>query len=130
MTFRKLKRRDGDLWRAYARKEALREIFGGDLSEEEVGLMLDRFCSRAQRSGLKPFVTAAKTICKLRAGILAAVHLGINNAQHEGLNRRVRLIVNRAYAFHSAKATIDLIMLTLEAIEHVLRHERHLASDP
>ncbi len=78
--------RGGDLWRAYALKEALRAVFAGDLSEEEVGILLDRFCSKAQRSGLKPFVTAAKTIRKRRAGILAAVRLGVNNARHEGLN--------------------------------------------
>ena len=129
-TLRKLKRRGGDLWRAYALKEALRAIFAGDLSEDEVGVLLDRFCSKAQRSGLKPFVTAAKTIRKRRAGILAAVRLGVNNARHEGLNRRVRLIINRAYGFHSANAALGLIMLTLGPIEHVLPHERRRDSDP
>ena len=129
-TLRKLKRRGGDLWRAYALKEALRAVFAGDLSEEEVGILLDRFCSKAQRSGLKPFVTAAKTIRKRRAGILAAVRLGVNNARHEGLNRRVRLIANRAYGFHSANAALGLIMLTLGPIEHVLPHERRQTSDP
>ena len=130
VTLRKLKRRGGDLWRAYALKEALRAVFAGDLSEEEVGILLDRFCSRASRSGLKSFVTVAKTIRKRRAGILAAVRLGINNARHEGLNRRVRLIVNRAYGFHSANAALGLIMLTLGPIEHVLAHERRQGSDP
>lgn len=84
-TLRKLKRRGGDLWRAYALKEALRAVFAGDLDVEEVGALLDRFCSKASRSRLKPFVTVAKTIRKRREGILAAVRLGINNAQHEGL---------------------------------------------
>jgi transposase len=130
VTLRRLKRRGGDLWRAYALKEALRAIFAGDLSEEEVGTLLDRFCSRASRSGLKPFVTVAQTIRKRRSGILAAVRLGINNAQHEGLNRRVRLIVNRAYGFHSANAALALIMLTLGPIEHVLPHERERVADP
>jgi len=78
-TLRKLKRRGGDLWRAYALKEALREIFAGDLNEGEVSMMLDRFCSRASRSGLKPFATAAKTIRKRKEGILAAIRLGVNN---------------------------------------------------
>ena len=55
---------------------------------------------------------------------LAAVRLGINNARHEGLNRRVRLIINRAYGFHSAGAALALIMLTLGPINHVLPHER------
>jgi transposase len=129
-TLRKLKRRGGDLWRAYSLKEALREVFAGDLDEKEVGILLDRFCSKASRSGLKPFVTAARTIRKRREGILAAVRLGVNNAQHEGLNRRVRLIVDRAYGFHSANAALGLIMLTLGPIEHVLPHERHRGPDP
>lgn len=124
VTLRKLKRKGGELWRAYALKEALRAIFAGDLTEEDVSLLIDRFCSRASRSGLKPFVTAAKTIRKRKEGILAAVRLGINNAQHEGLNRRVRLIVNRAYGFHTANAALALIMLTLGPITHVLPHER------
>lgn len=129
-TLRKIKRRGGDLWRAYALKEALRAIFAGDLTEDEVAMLLDRFCSRAQRSGMKPFVTLAKTIRKRREGILAAVRLGVNNARHEGLNRRVRLIINRAYGFHSANATLALIMVTLGPIEHVLPHERRHTADP
>jgi transposase len=129
-TLRKLKRRGGDLWRAYALKEALRGIFAGDLDEDDVSMMLDRFCSKASRSGLKPFVTAAKTIRKRKAGILAAIRLGVNNARHEGLNRRVRLIVNRAYGFHTAHAALALIMLTLGPIKHVLPHERQQTEDP
>ena len=93
-------------------------------------MLLDRFCSRAQHSGLKPLVTAAKTIRKLKEGILAAVRLKIDNARHEGLNCRVRLIVNRAYVLHSAKAALGLIMLTLGPIEHVLPYERVPAVDP
>ena len=123
-TLRKLRRRGGDLWRAYSLKEALRAVFAGDLDEAEVAHLLDRYCSRASRSGLKPFVTLAQTIRKHRAGILAAVRLGVNNARHEALNRRVRMIVNRAYGFHSAKAAIALVMLTLGPIEHVLPRER------
>jgi len=130
LTLRKLKRRGGDLWRAYALKEALRAVFAGDLSPEDVSVLLDRFCSKASRSRLKPFITAAKTIRKRKQGILAAVRLGINNAQHEGLNRRVRLIVNRAYGFHTANAALGLIMLTLGPIQHVLPHERKPVADP
>ncbi len=61
---RKLKRQGGELWRAYALKEALRAIFAGDLSEQDVAVLLDRFCSKASRSGIKAFVTVAKTIRK------------------------------------------------------------------
>ena len=102
----------------------------GDLSDDQAAMLLDRFCSKASRSGLKPFITAAKTIRKRRDGILAAVRLGINNARHEGLNRRVRLIINRAYGFHSANAALALIMVTLGPIDHVLPHERRRTADP
>ena len=124
VTLRKIRHRGGDLWRAYTLKEALREVFAGDLDESEVAFLLDRFCSKASRSGLKPFVTLAQTVRKNRPGILAAVHLGVNNARHEGLNRRVRLIVNRAYGFHSAKSALALVMLTLGPIKLTLPHER------
>ena len=123
-TLRKVRRRGGDLWRAYALKEALRAIFAGDLDDSEVALLLDRFCSKSSRSGLKPFVTLAKTLRKNRAGILAAVKLGLNNARHEGLNRRVRLLVNRAYGFRSAKSALALVMLTIGPIKLTLPHER------
>jgi transposase len=75
-TLRKLRRQGGALWRAYALKEALRAIFAGDLDENEVAELLDRFASKASRSGLKPFVTLAQTIRKRRDGILAAIRLG------------------------------------------------------
>jgi transposase len=39
VTLRQLKRKAGQLWRAYALKEALRAVFAGDLSEDEVGLL-------------------------------------------------------------------------------------------
>ncbi|MGH9122443.1 MAG: ISL3 family transposase, partial [Acidimicrobiales bacterium] len=128
-TLRRLRRRGGDLWRAYSLKEALRAVFAGDLDEDEVAYLLDRFCSRASRSGLKPFVTLSKTIRKHRSGILAAVRLGVNNARHEALNRRVRMVVNRAYGFHSAEAAIALIMLTVGPVNHVLPHERAFPRD-
>ena len=129
-TLRKIKRRGGDLWRAYSLKEALRAVFAGDLNEADVATLLDRFCAKASRSRLAPFVTLARTIRKRRAGILASIRLGITNARHEGLNRRVRLIVNRAYGFHSANAALGLIMLTLGPINHVLPHERTTPADP
>lgn len=127
-TLRKIRRRGGELWRAYSLKEALRAIFAGDLARDEVTSLLRRFCSRAQRSGLRPFVSLAKTLRTHAAGIEAAIRLGINNASHEGLNRRVRLIVNRAYGFHSADATLALVMLSVGPITHVLPHERGAAA--
>jgi len=84
-TLRRLRARGGAVWRGYALKEAFRAIFAGDLDAPTVATMLDRWCSKASRSRLDPFVKVAKTIRKFRDGILAAVNLGINNARAEGL---------------------------------------------
>jgi transposase len=123
-TLRRLKRRGGELWRGYRLKESLRAIFAGDLSLDEVTHLLDRWISQAQRSRLAPFVTAAKTVRRHRDGILAAIRLGINNGRAEGLNNVVRLIVRRAFGFHSPQAALALVMLACGPITLLLPHER------
>jgi transposase len=123
-TLRKLKRRGGDVWRAYTLKEAFRAIFAGDLDPDGVAELIDRWISRASRSRLPAFVKVAKTIRKHRDGILAAIRLGINNGRAEGLNSVVRLIINRARGFHSAEAALALVMLTCGPISLGLPHER------
>lgn len=123
-TLRRLRNRGGAVWRAYALKEAFRAIFAGDLDAADVEVLLDRWCSKASRSQLDPFIKAAKTIRKFRDGILAAIRLGVNNARAEGLNNHVRLITRRAYGFHSAEAALALVMLTCGPIELTLPHER------
>jgi transposase len=123
-TLRKLKRRGGDVWRAYTLKEAFRAIFAGDLDPDSVAELIDRWISRASRSRLPAFVKTAKTIRKHRDGILAAIGLGINNARNEGLNSVVRLIINRARGFHSADAALSLVMLACGPITLQLPHER------
>jgi len=72
------------------------------------------------RSRLPAFVTVAKIIRKFGDGILAAIYLGANNGRAEGLNNHVRLIIRRAYGFHSAKATVALVMLSCGPIELLL----------
>ncbi|MGH2801360.1 MAG: ISL3 family transposase, partial [Thermoleophilaceae bacterium] len=106
---RRFRRRGGALWRAYTLKEALRAIFAGDLDQAEAAALLDRFCSKAQRSLLRPFAKLARTLRRHREGILAAIRLGLSNARHEALNNKVRLIIRRAYGFHSAKAALALV---------------------
>ncbi len=124
VTLRKLRRRGGEVWRAYSLKEAFRAVFAGDLDPTEAGELIDRWCSKASRSRLDPFVKVAKTIRKHRDGILAALRLRINNGRAEGLNNVVRLITNRAYSFHSSSAALALVMLTCGPIELQLPHER------
>jgi transposase len=123
-TLRKLRRRGGEVWRAYSLREALRAIFAGDLNPDEVAELIDRWISRASRSRLDPFIKAAKTIRKHRDGILAAIRLKINNGRAEGLDNHVRLIINRAYGFHTAEAALALVMLSCGPITTQLPHER------
>ena len=123
-TLRKLKRRGGDVWRAYTLKEAFRAIFAGDLTAEAVEELIDRWISRASRSRLPAFVKAAKSIRKHRDGLLAAIRLNINNGRAEGLNNVVRLIFRRARGFHSVEAALALVMLSCGPITLQLPHER------
>jgi transposase len=111
-TLREMKRSGGILWRAYQLKEALREVFAGDLDPATVGNLLDRWCSRAQRSRIPEFVKAGRTIRKHRNGIDAAINRGLSNGRHEGLNNKVRLIIRRAYGFHTPEAALAAVMLT------------------
>jgi transposase len=123
-TLRKLKRRGGDVWRAYTLKEAFREIFAGDLTTDQVAELIDRWISRASRSRLAAFVKAAQTIRKHRDGLLAAIRLNINNGRAEGLNNVVRLIIRRARGFHTAEAALALVMLTCGPITLQLPREQ------
>ncbi len=122
-TLKAIKANGGAMWRAYQRKEELRAIFAGDLSDDDVAELLDRWCARVQRSRLAPFVKAGRTIRAHRDGILAAIRHGLSNGRVEGLNRRVRLIVRRAFGFHSAKAALALVMLSCGPINLTLPWE-------
>lgn len=123
-TLRSIRRNGGAMWRGYQLKESGREIFAGDLEPTEAIALIDRWCSRAQRSRLAPFVKAAATVRKHRDGILAAIRYGLSNGLIEGLNNKVRLIIRRAYGFHSADAALALVMLSCGPIELRLPHER------
>lgn len=121
-TLAAIRRNGGTMWRAYQLKEALRAIFAGDLNTADAGELLDRWCSWAQRCRLAPFVKLARTIRSHRAGILAAIEHGLSNGRIEGLNNRVRLIVRRAFGFHSADAAIALVLLSCGPINIDLPH--------
>ncbi|HLH66959.1 MAG TPA: transposase, partial [Solirubrobacteraceae bacterium] len=76
----------------------------------------------ASRSRLKPFVKLARTIRKHKAGVLAAIEIGISNGRLEALNSKVRLPSHRAYGFHSADALIAMIYLCCAGITIPLPH--------
>ena len=123
-----LRKSGGALWRAYQLKEALRAVFAGDLTAQEVLELLDRWCSRAQRSRIPEFVKTARTIRKHKEGITAAVDRGMSNGRHEGLNNKIRTMFNRAYGFHSAEAALALIMLACGPVKLELPY--HIGVQP
>lgn len=111
-TLAQIRKNGGLLWRAYQLKEALRAVFAGDLDPADVMDLLRRWCARAQRSRIPEFVKTARTIRTHQAGIHAAVTHGLANGRHEGLNNKIRTMINRAYGFHTAEAALALIMLS------------------
>ncbi|MGH3500088.1 MAG: ISL3 family transposase [Nocardioidaceae bacterium] len=111
-TLKGLKSEGGKLWRGYQLKEALRAVFADDTDTDTVEHLLKRWCSRAQRSRIPEFVKTGRTIRGHLDGIRAAVDRGLANGRHEGLNNKVRLIIRRAYGFHSAENALAMIMLT------------------
>ena len=119
----RIRRNRGGIWRAYEMKEQFRAIFAGDLTRDEAAVLLDRWCARAQRSRLAPFVKCARTMRHRRDLILNTIEHGISNSRVEGLNTKVRLIVRRAYGFHSADAALALVMLGAGPIDLQLPHE-------
>ncbi len=120
----RIRQAGGAMWRAYQLKEAFRALFADHLNVFVVEVLLDRWCARAQRSRLAPFVRLARTVRARKEHILNAIRLGLNNGRTEGLNNRVRLIIRRAYGFHSPEAALALVMLNCGPIKLQLAHER------
>ena len=114
----------GKVARAWAMKEMVRAIFAQGLTVETVEQLLDRLLARLSRCRLEPFVRLGKTIRKHRAGILAARRLQLSNARAESLNNKVKLLVRRAYGFHSAQAALALVHLVCGSVAITLPTER------
>jgi transposase len=117
----------GKVPRAWAMKEMVRAIFAPGLTVEAVADLIDRLLARLSRSRLKPFVRLGRTIRKHREGILAARRLKLSNARAEAQNNKVKLIVRRAYGFHSANAALALVHLTCGPVTLTLPHEQPFA---
>ena len=114
----------GKVPRAWTLKEMVRAIFAPGLTVDAVAELIDRLLARLSRSRLQPFVRLGRTIRKHRDGILAARRLKLSNARAEAQNNKVKLIVRRAYGFHSANAALALIHLTCGPVTPTLPHER------
>jgi transposase len=108
------------MYRAFLLYGELRYIYR--LPKHEARERLDAWLAWASRSRLKPFVKLARTIRKHKAGVLAAIELGLSNGRLEALNSKVRLLSHRAYGFHSADALIAMIYLCCAGIQIALPH--------
>ncbi|MGO8905452.1 MAG: transposase [Solirubrobacteraceae bacterium] len=117
----------GKVPRAWAMKEMVRAIFAAGITVDAVDELIDQLLARLSRSRLKPFVRLGRTIRKHREGILAARRLNLSNARAEAMNNRVKLIVRRAYGFHSANAALALVHLTCGPVTLTLPHEQKFA---
>jgi transposase len=103
------------MFRAFLLKEELRLLY----ALEDPALApahLDAWLAWASRSRLAPFIKLARTIRRHRAGILAAIRIGLSNGRLEGLNSRIRLISHRSFGFHSATPLIALVYLCCSRI--------------
>ena len=110
LTIERLRRERSLLYRAWALKEGLRDVY----RLRELGAahqFLDRWLAWACRSRIPSFVRLSRTVRAHRDGILAAVELGLSNSKLEGLNSKIRLINHRGYGHHSPAAVIAMIYL-------------------
>jgi transposase len=112
--------RNRRMYRAFLLYGELRYIYR--LPYQEAVERLEAWLAWASRSRLKPFVKLARTIRNHKAGVLAAIKLGLSNGRLEALNSKVRLLSHRAYGFHSADALIAIIYLCCAGIQIALPH--------
>lgn len=110
-----LQKENKPLYRAYMLKEAFVDIMNRR-QPNVAKRKLENWLRWASRSRLAPFVKVAKTIRKHAEDIMAYIRFRFTNAIAEGLNNKARLLTHRAYGFHSAEATISMIMLCCSGI--------------
>jgi transposase len=99
------------LYRAYLLAQQLREIYR--LPAEQGLALLDAWLKWARRSRLEPFRKLASRITEQRHRVEAALTNDLSNARVEQINTQIRLIIRRAFGFHSYQAPIALAMLAL-----------------
>lgn len=102
---------NNELYRAYLLKEQFRHIFspGG---EERIAAF-DEWLVWASHSRIPEIVEVARKMRRFRNDIAQTLTHGLTNAIVEGLNSRVRLIINIARGFRSVEALMALMQLHL-----------------
>lgn len=110
-TLADIQRINDPLFRAWLLKEQFRAIFapGG----EERIFTLDEWLVWASRCRIPEFVEVARKIRPYRDDIASTLTHRLTNALVEGLNARVRLLINIARGFRSVDALMALMQLHL-----------------
>lgn len=103
------------LFRAYLLKEQLRAILDRR-QPNVVRVLLEKWCDWAERSRLNRFLPVVRSIRRHMEGILGYIRTRLSCGMVEGLNAKVRLLVRRAYGFHSAAAVIAMVRLCCSKI--------------
>ena len=107
---REVQRNNKRLYRAYLLKESLAK--GLDYRQlKRATKHFEEWIQWASRSKLKPFVRLARTVKRYMEGILAYNKTGLSNGVVEGLNNKIRVVLRRAYGFHSTDALKAMIYL-------------------
>src|SRR6185503_15802021 len=78
--------------------------------------LLARWLAWASRSRLESFVKLATNLRRRLGQIRLLLEHRLSNARTESMNTRFRLIMRRAFGFHSARAALDLGLLTLSGL--------------
>ena len=112
LTLASIARTNHRLYRAYLLKEQLRQVFKTGSKRKGLAL-LSAWLRWAARCRIPAFVKLSRTIRKHWDDIGVTLELGLTNAALESANTKVRLLIRRAFGFHSAEAVIALILLCL-----------------
>lgn len=103
-----------DVYRGYLLKEELRMLYRcHPLASRR---HLESWLAWSSRSRLRPFVRLARTLRAHFDGILAAIKYGFSNGRMEGINNKIKLLIHRAYGFHSVAALMAMVYLTCGGI--------------
>ena len=85
--------------------------------EEEERTLLMNWTRAALRSRLAPKQRFARTIRSHMDGVLGFIRWGgITRGQAEGMNHKIKLLIHRAFGFHSAAAVMAMIALCCSGI--------------
>lgn len=107
----RIQRSNNRLASLYQRRVDFEELWDC-LDEDQARNFLMSWTRSALRSRLQPLRRVARTMRKHIEGILGYYrHGGMTNAVLEGTNNKIKLIIHRAFGFHSVNALLSMVYL-------------------